>query len=222
MTDFEFKDIKMSYGNNLVLDGVCGSFPAGTIIGLMGLNGAGKTTLFRCLTGFLPCEGSTNKTKNSDIAYMSVDNLLYNDYNLKDALEFYNDFMPNFDYEGAKVRFTKMNFDMKKRLNRFSSGQKRIINFILTMHCEARVYLFDEPLSNLDALYRTLVTDLLITRIDDNKIFVVSTHELVELEDVLSHIVILKDRKLSSLYDCEELRKNEGGINRFYKEQVLC
>ncbi len=218
--DFCIEGISKRYGKKLVLDGVQLAVPRGSIVGILGLNGTGKSTLFNVLAGFVNYKGTIGKNKSSDIAYMSTDNLLYNDKTVAGMLTFYKDFMPGFDYETAKADLTKLGIELKKMTYKLSMGQKRIVSFVLTIYCEAAVYLFDEPLTNLDIIYRKYLVGKLIDRIDENRVFLVSSHELLELEPVLSHVVILKDKKLGELRLADEIRDGGQSISDYYLNEV--
>lgn len=203
-----------------MLSDVSVDIPYGTITGVLGLNGSGKSTLFNVIAGFVDFDGEVIKEKAYDVAYMSTDNLFFSDMKLRDIVKFYKDFMPGFDAERAERELNSMQLNPKKTYGRLSMGQKRIVAFVMTVCSKAKIYLFDEPLTNLDILYREYLINTLISDIDETKAFVISSHELMELENVFSHVVILKDNKLGELTDTEDIRASGQSIAEFYKEAV--
>lgn len=219
---FVIKNITKSYGKNRVLNDISFEFPYGNIIGVLGLNGAGKTTLFDIIAGFINYKGEVGKKYPYDVAYMSTNNMLIGHNTIQNMIEFYKDFMPEFDYKAATNDMKKLGLNLKKHSFKLSMGQKRIVSFVLAINCKSEIYLFDEPFTNLDIIYRDFLTKKLIEKIDENKVFLISSHELIELEDILSHITILHNAKLSVLKSVEDIRDGGISISEYYKESVLC
>jgi len=82
--------------------------------------------------------------------------------------------------------------------------------------------LFDEPLTNLDLRFREFVLNELINQMTEDKIFIIASHEIKEFDSLLSDFVILKNGKLSILYNSENVRKTTNlSIEEFYKGKVL-
>lgn len=162
------------------------------------------------------------KENNYDVAYMSTDELIYPDLKLKEVIGFFKDFMPGFDSVRAADELARLDLDLKKTYRKLSMGQKRIVAFVMTICSNAKVYLFDEPLTNLDIIYRDYLIETLIKDICDDKVFLISSHELMELESVFSHVMILKGTKLGALVSTEEIRSGGQSIADFYKEAVKC
>lgn len=219
---FSVSELTKKYGRKTVLDKIGFDIPYGNIVGILGLNGAGKSTLFNVIAGFIGYQGKIDKLNTGDISYMPTDNLLFNDKTVKGMVNFYRDFVPDFDYRQALSDFTVLHINVKKLISQLSAGQKRIISFVLAVNCKAKVYLFDEPLTNLDIIYRDFLINRLITSINGSKLYLISSHELLELEPIFSHIMIISGNKLSQLYDVDEIRDEGKSVSQFYKEAVVC
>lgn len=219
---FSVSELTKKYGRKTVLSNVGFDIPYGNIVGLLGLNGAGKSTLFNIIAGFIGYEGRIDGIKSTEVSYMSTDNLLFNDKTVKGMINFYKDFAPGFDYLQAFADFTLLKINIKKPIGQLSAGQKRIVSFVLAVNCKAKVYLFDEPLTNLDIIYRDFLIKRLISSIDESKIYLISSHELLELEPIFSHILIIRENELSPLYDVDEIRDGGQSVSQFYKEAVTC
>lgn len=220
MSNIVLKNISKKYGKNEVLNNLCLEIPEGKVIGLLGLNGAGKTTLINIIAGIENYSGDITPLKKNDIAYMPCSNIFFHDMRIVDALNFYNDFY-SFDKASAEKQLLDMNIKHKQSIGSLSSGQFRFFNFTLTINRKAKLYLLDEPLTNLDIIFREKIVTDLISNFDDNKTFIISSHELNNLEPLFTHITILHNKQSSCLYDVEEVRKKKS-LDEFYKEAVEC
>lgn len=214
--------ISKSYGNKRVLN--CAEFvrPLGDIVGIFGLNGSGKTTLLRILSGLdADYTGSLYKTNFDDIAYMSVDNIYPLDMRVKDAIKFHKMFSEKLDKARIMEELKCANINSNALLASLSTGMRQYVKFLLTVYSGASVCLFDEPLSNLDINLRERVKQTLIMEINQNKLFIVTTHELKEFEQLIDGFYILQYGRLSEYYEAERLIATTGqSIGEFYKEKV--
>jgi ABC-2 type transport system ATP-binding protein len=136
--NFEISNITKSFGRKKVLDDVSLSIPYGSIVGILGLNGEGKSTIFNIIAGFLDYSGEISKHKPCDISYMPTEPIIRNSFSIKEAIAFYNDFMPGFNKAEAIAEVNKLGLDIKKPLGKLSMGQRRIVMFILSMACDAK------------------------------------------------------------------------------------
>ena len=219
----EIKNVTKKYAKKLVLDNISLSCPKGSIIGLLGLNGAGKTTLFNIIAGLEYYTGSISKYNKNDIAYMPTSKLFFKNMRLIDAINYYNDFYINFDCIKAKQELTSLGHDLNMLCKNLSKGQYRYFMFVLTMCRQSQVYLLDEPFSNVDILHREMIVSSIIDNCSPDKIIIVSSHELEQLKSLFSHIVIINNTKISSLYDVEMLREDsKKDIETIYRENVIC
>ncbi len=219
-SSFLIKNIYKSYGNKQVLINASAEFPYGEIVGLLGLNGAGKTTLFNCMTGFLDYKGTIAKTARP-IAYMSKINFFQSGDTIADAIKWYDVLFDDFDAGKALAKFLECGMDSKSKINGLSLGQRSVADFILTVCRNAEVILLDEPFANLDPKMRDFMKREIIGGIDKDRLFIISTHDIEELDAVFSKIVILHDKTLSTLYDVEEIRSNGESLNEFFLRMTL-
>ena len=210
------------YGSKVVLDGAGFSLEKSGIVGIFGLNGSGKTTLLRLLCGLDGnFQGWLYKTDFEDVAYMAVENEFPIEMRVKDCINFYARFMPNADTDKIFRALAEANISTRSFVRALSSGMRQYFKFLLTVHSGASVCLFDEPTSNLDVNLREKIAQTLIREMDEDRIFIITTHEIKEIERLIEGFFILKNGKLSPYYDCEEIVESTGkSVVEFYKEKV--
>ena len=210
------------YGKKVVLDGAGFALDRSGIVGIFGLNGSGKTTLLRLLSGLDgDFEGWLYKTDFEDVAYMSVENEFPMEMRVKDCVEFASRFTAGVDTQKIYDALAKANISSRSFVRSLSSGMRQYFKFLLTVHSGASVCLFDEPTSNLDVNLREEIAQTLIREMDENRIFIITTHEIKEIERLIEGFFILKDGKLSAYYDSEQVVEETGkSIVEFYKEKV--
>ncbi|NCA67457.1 MAG: ATP-binding cassette domain-containing protein [Clostridia bacterium] len=216
-------DIKeKKYFNNKVLQDFTLNMPYGSIVGLLGLNGTGKTTLFDCIAGLEAYRGNMFGLSCGEFSYMCIRRNLFSDMSIKDAVNFYADFYKDFDKKTALKELAATRLNIKQSIRSLSAGQYRIVTFILAINCDSKIYLFDEPLSNLDIIYKNFVIEKLISTISEEKIYIVASHELPDLENVFSHIAVIKEKECAPLIGVEEIREQGKSISDYYKGEVIC
>lgn len=210
------------FGRKQVLNAASFSLPLSGIAGIFGLNGSGKTTLLRILAGLdRDFSGELLKTDFEDVAYMSTEGGFPFGMRVKDAVKFYGTFMPRFDGESVLRDAESAGMRARAPIFSLSSGMKQYLKFLLTVHSGARVCLFDEPLSNLDVNMRARIAETMILQCGEGRLFVVTTHEIKEIETLIDGFLILKGGRLSPYYPSEEVRERTGmSVAEFYKERV--
>ena len=216
------KNIEKSYGKHKVLHNVNFSVENNKIVGIFGLNGSGKTTLLRILSGLDGYfKGVLEKTDFADVAYMAVDNISPPEMRVKDLVEFYATFLPNQNTQKILEELKESKIKEKSRLRNLSSGMRQYVKFLLTVYSGASVCLFDEPLTNLDVNLREKIVQTMIEEIGEERLFIITTHEIKEVERIIDGFYILKDGTLSEYYESDGVIDETGkSIEEFYKEKV--
>lgn len=219
---FGCEGVQKSYGKKKVLCGVEFTEQAGKIVGLFGTNGSGKTTLFRILSGLEgEFTGKLFKTDFENIAYMSVDNIHSPEMRVKDLVEFYKTFTKGQRTDWIYTQLSLAKIGKNSLLSSLSTGMRQYVKFLLTVHSGAGVCLFDEPLLGLDVNYRGYVVETLIKELNENRLFVIATHEIKEFEALIDGFYILQGGKLSEYYEAESVVEETGkSVGEFYKEKV--
>ena len=212
----ELKNISKSYGDLKALDAVNLEIPAGKIVGLVGPNGAGKTTLFRALTGeldyqgearVLDCEPRTQRAelmgKTGVIHDIAV---LPSWMKVKELLDFLSGIHPGFHREKAETFLKSTTIPMDKKIKSLSKGMKTQLHLAVTLSADSRLLILDEPTHGLDILFRKqLYTSVLEDYFDEEKSILISTHQIEEVEHILSDVIFINKGKILLYASIEEL-----------------
>lgn len=219
---FGCEKVIKNYGTKEVLRSVDFLVKPNGIIGIFGLNGSGKTTLLRILSGLDGnFKGLLYKTDFTDVSYMSVENYYPAETSVKELISFFKVFCKNQNSEKIINELNAVGIPLKSRLRSLSSGMRQYVKFLLTVYSGASVCLFDEPLTNLDVNMREKIAQTMIENVDENRLFIITTHEINAIERLIEGFFILHDGKLSPFYSSDEVVEQTGkSINEFYKEKV--
>ena len=219
MTEYYLRNIEKSYGKKQVLCGASLRVPAGSFVGILGLNGTGKSTLLNILgncdrnfTGYVSLRGGA-------VAYMQTKMPFPEWRKVGDLLDFYQRFY-QFDRKKAERMLENTTVRQNMRLRSLSAGMLRQVNFICNFCVDSQVLLLDEPLTNLDLIFRGVIVDSLIERSLGERVIVVATHEVKEFENLFTHVTVLKDGLLGELTETERLRGEGKSVEDFYRESI--
>ena len=103
-----------------------------------------------------------------------------------------------------------MNLEMDLKLKTLSSGMMAKLKIAATMGRDAKVYMLDEPLNGIDLLSRDKVIKAIVTYASDDKILIISSHLVEELEAVADTAIFFCDGKFIGMYELEAMRFEEG------------
>ncbi len=218
--EYAFSGIEKAFGKKKVLCGASGAFPAGSFVGILGLNGSGKTTLLDILGNIdRNFRGKVNLRGNA-VAYMRTKMPFPESWRVGELFAFCKDFY-DFDAERAECMIDNTSVSLKARLRTLSAGMQRQVSFIASFCIRSEVLLLDEPLTNLDLVYRTAIVDSLIERSAEGGTTVVATHEIKEFENLFTNVTVLQKGLLGPLVDAEEIRSRGESIEDFYRGSLL-
>lgn len=205
------ENIHKSFGKKSVLKGVDFTAEAGTVVGVIGPNGAGKTTLFKILTTLIrPDDGEFwidgisgmadwQKVRNY-IAYCP-DKLPF-DWNVT-GIDYLELFMRLNGRSRGDVKevLEKVGLleDAHRPIRNYSSGMIKRISLARILLTGGRFLLFDEPTAGLDPQGQRMIQDLLLTMDKKDKVILISSHNLYEIQRVCDVILSLKDGKIKSV-----------------------
>ena len=206
-TVIKAKGLSKAYGKSKVLDGVDFNIEAGRIVGLIGPNGAGKTTALRCLLGLSSCDGELSvlgldprKQRTEllkQVCFIADTAILPQWLKVSQAIEFLEGVHPNFNVTKAREFLAKTNIEQNKKVSQLSKGMITQLHLALVMAIDVKVLVLDEPTLGLDILYRKqFYTTLLNDYFDEERTIIITTHQVEEVEGLLTDLIFIKDGRL--------------------------
>ncbi len=208
--------LRKAYKNKVALAGADFDIPAGRIVGLIGPNGAGKTTALKAILGLVPFDGSLSvlgkdpRTQRdelmNDVCFIADVAVLPRWITVEQAIEFVAGVHPRFDAARCRrfLEGTQLKPGMKVR--EMSKGMVVQLHLALVMAIDARLLVLDEPTLGLDILYRKqFYQRLLEDYFDEEKTILVTTHQVEEIEHILTDVVFIRDGRIALNADMESL-----------------
>jgi len=211
-------NITAAYGKTQVLNGIDFEIDEGKIVGLIGPNGAGKTTLIKSILGLLPCKGSLDvlglnpkkhRTKlMQNVSFIADVAILPRWLKVADAIEFMSNTHPNFNRDKALSFLNKTNIQMTQKVKALSKGMIVQLHLALIISIDAKLLVLDEPTLGLDMVYRKSFYDTLLNDyFDEKRTIIITTHQVEEVEHLLTDIMIINQGKLCVNDSMENLSK---------------
>ncbi len=202
------RGLRKAYKNKLALDDTRFEIPAGRIVGLIGPNGAGKTTALKAMLGLIPFEGQldvlgldprTNRDDlMRDVCFIADVAVLPRWMKVKEAIEFVSGVHPRFDRERCQRFLQGTQLKPNMRVREMSKGMIVQLHLALVMAIDARLLVLDEPTLGLDILYRKqFYQRLLEDYFDEEKTIIVTTHQVEEIEHILTDVMFIRDGKIA-------------------------
>jgi len=201
------RGLRKHYKNKLALDGTTFQIPTGRIIGLIGPNGAGKTTALKAMLGLIPFEGELSvlgrdpRTQRddlmSDVCFIADVAVLPRWIKVKEAIEFVAGVHPRFDRAKCERFLAHTQLKPELRVRELSKGMIVQLHLALVMAIDAKLLVLDEPTLGLDILYRKqFYQRLLEDYFDEEKTIIVTTHQVEEIEHILTDVMFIRDGKI--------------------------
>jgi len=199
--------LRKTYRNKPALDNTSFNVEAGRIIGLIGPNGAGKTTALKAILGLIPFEGDLKvlgmdprKQRDelmNEVCFIADVAVLPRWIKVKEAIDFVDGIHPRFDRAKCErfIANTKLNPNL--RVREMSKGMIVQLHLALVMAIDAKLLVLDEPTLGLDILYRKqFYQRLLEDYFDEQKTIIVTTHQVEEIENILTDVMFIRDGKI--------------------------
>jgi len=210
--------LNKSYGKKHVVNDVNLSVHAGQIVGLVGPNGAGKTTCLQALLGLTDFEGDINVLGHhprndrekmlNDVAYISDVAILPKWLKVSQALTYMSEIHPNFDIEKASAFLAKTNILLNDKVKALSKGMVTQLHLALVLAVDAKVLVLDEPTLGLDILTRRqFYTHLLEDFYTEDKCIVITTHQIEEIEHILTDVAFIQEGKIVLAESADGIRE---------------
>lgn len=223
----EVKNLVKKYGSKTVLDGVSFQIRPGTIVGLASPNGSGKTTIIKLIADFLTLDGGeitidgqkVGPATKAIVSYLPDHELFSSDEKVCNAVKFYTDYHKDFDAEKCRKYLKTFKIDENSKIGSLSKGIREILMLILTLSRDAKLYLLDEPLANVDPVNREAIVTTILKEFKEDASVIISTHLLNDVENILDEVLMIKENKVFCHKSVEEIREETGrSLNDFFKE----
>ena len=202
MSVIEARDLRKKYGSTEALRGLDLNVAQGRILGLIGPNGAGKSTALQAILGLQPFEGTLkvlglDPWKDRDklmqeVCFIADVAVLPRWMKVSQAIDYVAGVHPRFDRTRAEAFLARTEIRMNSRIKALSKGMTAQLHLALVMAVDAKLLVLDEPTLGLDLLYRKQFYDTLLNDyFDHGRTILVTTHQVEEIEHILTDIVFL-------------------------------
>jgi ABC-2 type transport system ATP-binding protein len=204
------------YGSTVAVDNVSFEIPAGRIIGLIGPNGSGKTTTLKAALGLVPFEGELKvlgldpRTQRDQlmeqVCFIADVAVLPRWLRVRDAVDFVAGIHPRFDRKKAEAYIAHTKLKPSMKVKEMSKGMIVQLHLALVMAIDAKLLVLDEPTLGLDILYRKqFYQNLLEDYFDEEKTIIVTTHQVEEIEHILSDLMFIREGKITLSASMDEV-----------------
>ena len=222
----EIKNLTKKYYNKIALENVNLNFEGGKIYGLLGPNGSGKTTLMKVIAGLhkeskgeilINGQPVSYKTK-AIVSYMPTENFLIDSFKVSGIVDYYKDMYKDFDKDKCLNLIKKLGVDINAKVSALSSGLLAKVKLALTLSRDAAIFMLDEPLNGIDIIAREAIIDTIVNSYDEDKIIIISSHIVDEIEKLFDNVVFIKETKVALAGNAEDLRiEKQMSIENLYK-----
>ncbi|MFC5488020.1 ABC transporter ATP-binding protein [Dokdonella soli] len=201
------RNLSKRYDATKALDNVSFDIEAGRIIGLIGPNGAGKTTALKAILGLTDFEGELSvlgldpRTHRpalmEQVCFIADVAVLPRWIRVREAIEFVSGVHPRFSRQKCEAFLTHTKIAPGMRVRELSKGMIVQLHLALVMAIDAKLLVLDEPTLGLDILYRkSFYESLLADYFDENKTIIVTTHQVEEVEHILTDLMFIRDGRI--------------------------
>ena len=215
MACIEARGLRKAFGATVALDGVDLLVEEGRIFGLIGPNGAGKTTALNAFVGLTPYQGELKVVGRDpwnqrdqlmrDVCFIADVAVLPRWIRVSQALDYVAGVHPRFDRAKAEGFLRKTAIERTRKVRELSKGMVAQLHLALVMAIDAKLLVLDEPTLGLDILYRKQFYDSLLNDyFDRSRTIVVTTHQVEEIEDVLTDVVFINRGRIVLRSSMEE------------------
>jgi ABC-2 type transport system ATP-binding protein len=211
MACIEAHGLRKSFGTTIALDGINFRVEEGRILGVIGPNGAGKTTALNAILGLTPYQGElrvlgrnpwTERNQlTRDVCFIADVAVLPRWIKVSQALDYVAGVHPRFDRAKAEAFLARTTIKHTSRVKHLSKGMVAQLHLALVMAIDAKLLVLDEPTLGLDILFRKQFYDSLLNDyFDRDRTIVVTTHQVDELQNVLTDLMFMDRGRI--VLDC--------------------
>ena len=208
----QFQEVSFAYSRRSTLfEGLTLDFKPGHIYGLLGKNGSGKTSLLKLITGLSrPSTGDLKVMQTppgkrpyatlSEIYYIPEE-LYFPNLSIAHYKKLYAPFYPKFDGAQFYAYLNALELCSKDQLKQLSLGQRKKALIAFGLATNTRLLILDEPTNGLDIPSKKQLRRLLSTSINEDRLFIISTHQVRDLQNLIDHIIILEKGEILLAHD---------------------
>lgn len=215
MTVIEARKLRKAFGTTIALDGVDLRVEEGRILGLIGPNGAGKSTALNAILGLTPFQGELKVLGRDpwterdqlmrDVCFISDVAVLPRWMLVSQTLDYVTGVHPRFDRGKAEALLAKTSIQRTSKIRELSKGMVTQLHLALVMAIDAKLLVLDEPTLGLDILYRKQFYDSLLNDyFDRSRTIVVTTHQVEEVQHVLTDLMFINRGRIVLACSMEE------------------
>ena len=214
----ESKAITKQFGSKTAVNQVSLTLAEGHIYAMLGPNGSGKTTWMKMAAGLIkPTSGEAqfegapvSIESRKHVAYMSTEPYFYSWMTVKDVGKYYEDFFEDFSYDRYLSLLRRMELTEEMKTRALSSGMMAKLKIAVTLARDPQVYMLDEPFNGIDLLARDVIRACILESAADDKLLLLSSHLVEEMEAIADEAVFIKNGQLVEQINLETLRDERG------------
>src|SRR6266705_2423773 len=211
MACIEARGLRKAFGTTIALDGIDLRVEEGRIPGLIGPNGAGKTTALNAIVGLTPYDGTLNVLGRDpwrerdqlmqDVCFIADVAVLPRWIRVSQMIEYVAGVHPRFDRTKAEEFLSQTTIKRGSKVRELSKGMVTQLHLALVMAMDAKLLVLDEPTLGLDILYRKQFYDSLLNDyFDGSRTIMVTTHQVDEIQEVLTDLMFIDRGRI--IFEC--------------------
>ena len=230
MACIEARGLRKAFGTTVALDGIDLRVEDGRILGMIGPNGAGKTTALNAILGLTSYQGELRVLGRDpwterdqlmrDVCFIADVAVLPRWIRVSQALDYMTGVHPRFDRAKAEALLAKTSIGLNRKVKHLSKGMVAQLHLALIMAIDAKLLALDEPTLGLDILFRKQFYDSLLSDyFDGNRTVVVTTHQVEELQHILTDLVFIDRGRIVLSCSMEEFESRFAEVT-VHPEQI--
>ena len=212
------RNVSKRFGSLRAVDNVSFDIAKGRIMGLIGPNGAGKTTLLKAMLGLTDCEGELSvlgldpfrqrRELMRNICFISDVAVLPRWIRVSQLLDFLDSVHPNFSRGRAEELLKSTDIQASSKVRELSKGMVTQLHLSIITAIDAKLLVLDEPTIGLDIIFRKeFYSNLLNDYFDEERTIIITTHQVEEIENLLTDVMFINHGKLVLDTSMEEIPK---------------
>lgn len=230
MACIEARKLRKTFGTTVALDSIDLRIEEGRILGIIGPNGAGKTTALNAILGLTRYQGELRVLGRNpwterdllmrDVCFIADVAVLPRWIRVSQALDYMSGIHPRFDRTKAEAFLAKTSIGLNRNVRHLSKGMVAQLHLALVMAIDARLLVLDEPTLGLDILFRKQFYDSLLNDyFDGNRTIVVTTHQVEELQHILTDLMFIDRGRVVLTCSMEEFESRYAEVT-VHPEQI--